>query len=683
MTTTNTSESAGINAQTEAHPEAAGRCGAALIRASLFARVTESAGNSFSTVRSIFAANCPRILAAMLQTLRTATFLALLTAGTPAFVFAQAANPSDHSAAQQTETPAQGGKAAGTGGVNTGPPHPAQLDEQRRPITAGGFVPNGPVVFQDVSEKAGLTHWTHKMGTKDKKYIIETNGSGVGLIDYDNDGWLDIYVVNGSTFDALDGKETPPHAALFHNNHDGTFTDVAEKAGVSNDRWGVGVAISDYDNDGWPDIYVTNWGKNRLYHNNHDGTFTDVAEKAGVQLGNWSSGATWGDYDGDGRLDLFVPGYVHFDRNNLPSGGVNGVSDTFCTFRGVAVNCGPRGLKGEPDHLFHNNGDGTFTDVSEKAGVADKSGYYGLSSLFVDINNDGKVDLLVADDSTPNYLYLNKGDGTFEDDSYSSGYALNEAGRETASMGIAAGDFENNGMMGIFDTTFSDDYKPLYRNEGDANMTDISYQSGIAEISVPFLGWGDAFIDYDNDGWKDLMMADGHVYPEVDQHPWGTTWAQRPMLFHNIGGKKFEAVPAVEGSGLADVIVGRGMAKGDLFNDGKLDVVINVMDGHPVLLRNVSPDKNHWLELKLVGGPKSPRDAVGSTVYVTANGMKQREDVLSGGSYASTSDPRPHFGLGQATTVEDIEVHWPSGKVEHFTVPGVDRIVTIAEGTGK
>jgi len=359
------------------------------------------------------------------------------------------------------------------------------------------------------------------------------------------------------------------------------------------------------------------------------------------------------------------------------------VPDSFCTFRGVPVNCGPRGLKGEPDHLFHNNGDGTFTDVSEKAGVADAPGYYGLSSLFVDINNDGKVDLLVADDSTPNYLYLNKGDGTFEDVSYASGYAVNETGRETASMGIAAGDFQNNGMVDIFNTTFSDDYKPLYRNEGDGNLTDISYQLGIAEISVPFLGWGDAFFDYDNDGWKDLMMADGHVYPQVDQHPWGTTWAQRPMLFHNLAGKKFEAVPAVEGSGLADVISGRGMAVGDLFNDGKIDVVINVMDGHPVLLRNVSPDHNHWLEMKLVGGPKSPRDAVGATVYVTANGMKQREDVLSGGSYASTSDPRPHFGLGQATTVDDIEVHWPSGKVEHFTVPGVDRIVTIAEGTGK
>jgi hypothetical protein len=619
----------------------------------------------------------------MLCALRAAIFPGLLAIGGVLSASAQVTAPQGLPQPQQTDKPAEGVQPEAAGGVNTGAPHPAQLDEHRRPITAGGFVASGPVVFEDVSEKAGLTHWTHKMGTKDKKYIIETNGSGVGLIDYDNDGWLDIYVVNGSTFDAMDGKETPPHAALFHNNHDGTFTDVAAKAGVTNDRWGFGVAIADYDNDGWPDIFVSNWGKNRLYHNNHDGTFTDVAEKAGVQLGNWSTGATWGDFDGDGRLDLFVPGYVHFDRNNLPTGGESGVSNTYCTFRGVLVNCGPRGLKGEPDHLFRNNGDGTFSDVSEKAGVADKPGYYGLSSLFVDINNDGKADLLVGNDSTPNYLYLNKGDGTLEDDSYSSGYAVNEAGRETATMGIAAGDFENNGMVGIFDTTFSDDYKPLYRNEGDANLTDISYQLGIAEISVPFLGWGDAFIDYDNDGWKDLLMADGHVYPQVDQHPWGTSWAQRPMLFHNKEGKSFENVPAVEGSGLADVIAGRGMAVGDLFNDGKLDAVINVMDGHPVLLRNVSKDTNHWLELKLVGGKGSPRDAVGATVYVTANGMKQRGDVLSGGSYASTNDPRPHFGLGKATAVDAIEVHWPSGKVEHFSVPGVDRIVTLTEGGGK
>jgi hypothetical protein len=610
----------------------------------------------------------------MFEALRATTFLGVLAAGIPTLVSAQITAPLPQG---QPTNPATSAAAPTAGGLA----RPTLPGDKQPPITEGGFVKSGPIVFMDESEKAGLTHWTHKMGTPDKNYIIETKGGGIGLIDYDNDGWLDIYVVNGSTFDALSGKETPPHAALFHNNHDGTFTDVAAKAGVTNDRWGFGVAIADYDNDGWPDIFVSNFGKNRLYHNNHDGTFTDVAEKAGVTLGNWSTGATWGDYDGDGRLDLFVAGYIHWDMNNLPSsGGEGGSTNAFCTFRGEAVACGPRGLKGEPDHLFHNNGDGTFTDVSEKAGVADKPGYYGLGAVFVDINNDGKVDLLVGNDSTPNYMYINKGDGTFEDVSYASGFALNEAGRETASMGIAVGDYQNNGMLAIFDTTFSDDYKPFYRNEGDGNLTDISYQLGIAEISVPFLSWGDAFIDYDNDGWKDLLMSDGHVYPQADKYAWGTSWKQRPMLFHNVEGKRFETVPAVEGTGLATVIAGRGMAVGDLFNDGKLDAVINVMDGHPVLLRNVSTDKNHWLELKLVGGVKSPRDAVGATVYVTANGMKQRQDVISGGSYLSTNDPRLHFGLGQATTIDAIEIHWPDGKVEKVAAPAVDRIVTIVEG---
>ena len=546
--------------------------------------------------------------------------------------------------------------------------------------------PTGPVVFEDDSEKAGLDTWTDKTGTPQKQYIVETKGSGVGLIDYDNDGWMDIYIVNGSTFNALDGKETPPHAALFHNNHDGTFTDVAEKAGVTNDRWGFGVAIADYDNDGWPDIFVSNWGANRLYHNNHDGTFTDVAEKAGVALADpaaWHTGATWGDYDGNGRLDLFVAGYLHYDRNHMPTANSGDAPNAFCTFRGEQVSCGPRGLPGEGDHLFHNNGDGTFTDVSVKAGVSDKPGYYGLGAVFADINNDGKPDLLVGNDSTPNYLYINKGDGTFEDDSYASGFALNEAGLESASMGLAVGDYENNGMLDVFDTAFSDSYKPLYHNDGDGNFTDVSYHVGLGEITVPFLGFGDAFIDYDNDGWKDLLVSNGHVYPQADKYAWGTTWAQRPLLYRNIDGKRFEPVPAVEGTGLADVIAGRGMAVGDLFNDGKIDAVINVIDGHPVLLRNVNPDHNHWLELKLVGGPKSPRDAVGAAVYVTANGLKQRDDVISGGSYLSSNDPRVHFGLGAATKIDAIEVHWPSGAVEHFTVPGVDRIVTLKEGTSK
>src|SRR5579863_9986949 len=402
-------------------------------------------------------------------------------------------------------------------GMSTGAARAPVKDALSRPITAGGFVDGAPVIFSDVTRAAGLDKFHHKAGTPEKTFILETVGSGVALLDYDNDGWLDIYLVNGSTYDAMSGKASPPHAALFHNNHDGTFTDVAQQAGVTNDRWGFGVAVGDYDNDGWPDLYVTNYGKNRLYHNNHDGTFTDVAEKAGVALGNWSTGPTFGDYDGDGRLDLFVPGYVHYDLDHPPVPGSAAVAFSTCEFRGMKVMCGPRGLKGEPDHLFHNNGDGTFTDVSEKAGVSDSNRYYGLTAVFADVNNDGKVDLMVANDSTPNYLYVNKGNGTFEDASYASGYALNENGRETASMGIAVGDYLNNGLLDFYNTVFSDDYNPLYKNEGRGNFTDVSYQAGIAEVTIPFLGWGTGFLDYDNDGWKDLLAANGHVYPGVDQ----------------------------------------------------------------------------------------------------------------------------------------------------------------------
>ena len=556
-------------------------------------------------------------------------------------------------------------------------------DAQKRPITAGGFVDSGPVVFKDVTKEAGLSGWIHAMGAKDKGLIIDTNGSGVGLIDYDSDGWLDIYMVNGSTFDALDGKETPPHAALFHNNHDGTFTDVAAKAGVTNDRWGFGVAIADYDNDGWPDIFVTNYGKNRLYHNNHDGTFTDVAEKAGVTLGNWSAGATWGDYDGDGRLDLFVAGYVHFDRNNLPYEKTKATGYSYCEFRGVLVMCGPKNLEGEPDQLFHNNGDGTFTDVSEKTGVADSvNRYYGITPVFVDVNDDGKPDLVVANDSTLSYLYLNRGDGTFDDASYTSGFGLNEDGREVAAMGVAVGDYMNNGLLDFAISDFSGEAKLLFLNEGGASFNDVAISSGVGKASIPFLGWGDGFLDYDNDGWLDLMFVNGHIYPAADKQDWGTSYAERPLLYHNLRNGKFEVVPAVKDTGLAIVTSGRGAAFGDLFNDGKIDVVISPIDGPLVLLRNVNAEPHHWVELKLVGGAGSPRDAVGATVFLTANGMRQRQDVISGGSYVSTNDPRLHFGLAHAIDAGTAEIHWPSGAKETIRLPDVDRIFTVTEGKG-
>jgi hypothetical protein len=582
-----------------------------------------------------------------------------------------------------TQAGPQGGLPQAQGGMTNAGPQKAEFDSLHRPITAGGFVKTGPIIFQDVAQQAGLASWHHTAGTPEKRLILEAKGPGVCLLDYDNDGWLDIYLVNGSNYDALAGKAAAPHAALFHNNHDGTFTDVTEKAGVANERWGYGCAVGDYDNDGWADLYVTNYGKNRLYHNNHDGTFTDVAEKAGVTIGTWSAGATFGDYDGDGRLDLFVDGYAQIDLANPPLSGSKAVNYSFCQYRAVQVMCGPRGLKGEHDHLFHNNGDGTFTDVSKKLGVDDPLGYYGLGALFADVNGDGKPDLLVANDSTPNYLYMNKGDGTFEDMSYMSGYALNESGREVANMGIAVGDYENNGHLSIVNTTFSDDYNVLFQNDGTGSFTDVSYHVGIAEPSIPFVSFADGFLDYDNDGWKDLFIVNGHVYPEVDKHPdWGMSYAQRPLLFHNLKNGKFELVPAVEGTGLAVVIVGRGAAFGDIFNDGKIGMVLNNMDGVPVLLRNVNADHHRWVELRLIGGPKSPRDAVGATVYLTAAGMRQRGDVLSGGSYLSSNDLRVHFGLNDATDAGVAEIHWPSGVRETVKLPAVNRIYTVTEGQG-
>jgi hypothetical protein len=586
-----------------------------------------------------------------------------------------------YGAAQQNPTE-KGADQSQQSGMSTGAAHAPVKDALSRPITAGGFVDGAPVVFADITRAAGLDKFHHRSGDPQKRTILETPGSGVALLDYDNDGWLDIYLLNGSTFPALKGKEAAPRAMLLHNNHDGTFSDVTEKAGVANERWGFGVAVADYDNDGWPDIYVSNFGKNRLYHNNHDGTFTDVAEKAGVRLGAWSTGATWGDYDHDGLLDLFVPGYAKFDPDHPLISGQGGLPSAFCQFRGVEVMCGPRGLPGEGDHLFHNNGDGTFTDVSVKSGVADAKGYYGFAAVFVDVDDDGWLDLAVANDSVPRYLYLNKHDGTFQDVSYISGFALNDEGREQASMGIAVGDYNRDGKVDFYITNFSDDYNTLFRNDGEANFSDVSFRAGIANLTIPFLGWGTGFLDYDNDGLLDIFVVNGHVYPGVDKQDWGTTWAQRPLLLRNLDGMKFQEVPPATGSGLAAVITGRGAAFGDLFNDGRIDVVINSVDSTPTLLRNVAKSSNHWVTLKLEGGPKSPRDAVGAKAFVTAGGFRQRGDVLSGGSYASSSDQRLHFGLGTATQMDKVEIHWPSGVREQITLPEVDRIYTVVEGKG-
>jgi enediyne biosynthesis protein E4 len=570
-------------------------------------------------------------------------------------------------------------KAVPQSGMASGAAHAPVTDAQHRPITAGGFVEGGPIVFIDVTRQAGLDKFRHRSGNPDKTTIIETPGSGVALIDYDDDSWLDIYLVNGATVASLKGKERPPRAMLLHNNHDGTFSDVTEKAGVANERWGFGVAVGDYDNDGWPDMYVANFGKNRLYYNNHDGTFTDVAEKAGVALGGWSTGPAWGDYDRDGLLDLFVPGYVKYDVDNPPGSPGGSIQASFCQYRAAPVFCGPRGLRGEADHLFHNNGDGTLTDVSIKAGVADPYGYYGFASVFVDADDDGWVDLLVANDSVPSYFYRNRKDGTFSDESYMSGLALSGEGREQASMGIGVGDYNRDGKVDFFISTFSDDYKTLFRNEGDGGFSDVTFQAGLAQATIPFLAWGNGFLDFDNDGLLDIFIANGHVFLNVDEKNWGTTWFERPQLFRNLDGSKFQEVPPATGSGLADLLSARGAAFGDLFNDGHIDVVINNIDSTPTLLRNVVKNGNHWLALKLIGGSKSPRDAIGAKVFLTAGGVRQRAEVYSGGSYSSSSDQRVHFGLGSTTTVDKLEIYWPSGAKTQIAVSAVDRIVTIRE----
>lgn len=568
------------------------------------------------------------------------------------------------------------------GGASTGTP---VTYTSRR--TIGITDPKAPVVFEDMTSKTALSHFKHLSGGANKDYIFETPSGGVAIFDYDGDGLPDVYLLNGSTVAAMRGKEKAPRAALFRNLGNWKFEDVTEKARVANERWGFGVAVGDYDNDGRADMYVSNFGVSRLYHNNGDGTFTDVAEKLGVARKGWSTGPSWGDYDADGRLDLFVPGYVQIDLDNLPPNPTDAAKpgsagQNFCQFRGVPVMCGPRGLPGEGDTLYRQKPDGSFEDVSAKAGVNDPQKYYGFTAAFVHVDDDKLLDLIVVNDSTPKQLYLNKGNGTFEEVGYPSGVALNENGREQAGMGLAVGDYDNDGRVDFHITNFSDDSNVLYHNDGEANFTDVTFQAGLGEPSIPFLGWGTSFIDFDNDGWLDLFVVNGHVYPVVDSHQWGTSYSQQALLFRNLKNGKFERIGAPPGSALAFSWPGRGLAIGDLDNDGRPDLVINNLDSKPALLRNVAAPAGHWLDLRLVGdvAKKTPRDAVGSQAYVTSGKLRQRADVVSGAVYCSQNDMTLHFGLGAAIKVDKLEIKWSDGSVEIFNVPAVDKTMTITQG---
>lgn len=577
------------------------------------------------------------------------------------------------------------GQEEQVGGVSTGD---AKVYTSRR--TTGIVDEKAPAVFENVASATALKDFKCVSGGRDKEYILETTACTVAVFDFDNDGKPDIFLLNGSTINAELGKESPPKSALFRNLGGWKFEDVTAKSGLTNERWGMGVAVGDFNNDGFADLFIGNYGISRLYKNNGDGTFTDVAEKLGVAVRGWHTGASFGDYDNDGRLDLFVPAYIEFDLSKLPpspldAGKGAATGRNFCQFRGQPVMCGPRGLKGAKDRLFRQRTDGTFEDVGDKVGVKDDGNYYGFSSVFVDIDDDRDLDLLVVNDSTAKQLYVNMGNGTFEETGYPSGIALNENGREQAGMGLAVGDYDNDGRVDFHLTNFSDDSNTLYRNDGETNFTDITLQAGLGETTIPFLGWGTSFIDFDNDGWKDVIVGNGHVYPIVDKFQWGTSWAQQILLFQNRTPDpksrqiRFERVPAAPKSGLADSLCSRGLATADFDLDGKLDVIVSVMDGAPALLRNVSIASGSWIAVKAVGDPsrKIVKDAVGTRIYVTAGKVRQRGDVTSGAGYASQNDQVLHFGLGAADRIDHIEIVWPNGQTDRIENPKINSLITV------
>ncbi len=534
--------------------------------------------------------------------------------------------------------------------------------------------------FTDVAAKAGLTSPVTFGGEDSKKYIIETTGTGVAIFDYDNDGWPDIFLQNGTTLEGFPkGKEPTSH--LYHNNHDGTFTDVTVAAGLDTTGWGQGVCVGDYDNDGWEDIYATYYGKNRLYHNEH-GHFVEVGEKSGV-AGNgksWGNGCAWVDYDRDGKLDLVISNYVDFDLATAPKPGER----ANCMWKGAPVMCGPAGLPRANNILYHNRGDGTFEDVTKKAGIDKTEGHYSLSISTFDYDDDGWPDIYVACDSTPSILYRNNHDGTFTDVAVVAGAAFNEDGREQAGMGSSIADYDGDGRPDIFKTNFSDDTSTLYHNNGDGTFTDATFPAGLG-LHTKYLGWGAMFFDFDNDSWPDIIVVNGHVYPEVEKFHLGSNFKEPRILYHNNGNATFADISDSAGPGITAVASSRGLAVGDLWNTGQLSAIITNMSAAPSLLVNDVKNGNHWITLRPVG-TKSNRSGIGAKVTLTITTPKGKrtlvDEVRSGSSYDSNNDERVHFGLGSVNKLDSVQVRWLSGLTERFEGLSVDKIQELKEGTG-
>ena len=525
----------------------------------------------------------------------------------------------------------------------------------------------------DITSSTGIS-FKH-LSSPEQKYIVESMSGGVALIDYDGDGWLDIYFTGApSVAMELEGKNA--RSALYHNNHDGTFTDVTEKAGVGTPCWAMGAAVGDYNNDGRPDLIVSCFGGVVLYRNNGDGTFTNVTKEAHLDKDTgWATGVTFGDYDGDGNSDLFVAHYVDFDLHDLPSFG----SLKTCQFHEIPVQCGPRGLKGSPDTLYHNNGDGTFTEVAKEAGVDDANHYFGLGAVWSDFNNNGKLDLFVANDGEPNYLYRNEGNGRFKEIGYDAGVAVSEDGVEQANMGLALGDYLNVGRISVVVTHFSDEYAAMYRNDGGMSFTDVSRTAGISRESAPFVGWGDAFLDLNNSGWLDLILANGHVYPQVDSVKIGATYKEPKLVFQNLRNGTFREVGAQTGPAVLTPQVSRGLAVGDLFNRGRLNVVVENLTGEPMILEAKSNPANHWISFQLEGNPTN-KLALNARIRVTTGKLQQMGEIRSGGSYLSQNDLRLHFGLGSDGHADKVEVLWPNGKSQVFQDVAADCFYRLKQG---